>query len=168
MEFSEKLQNIRKEKNLSQEQLAELLGVSPQVVEKWERDSGYPETEKLIRLAQKTGISLDVLLLDRQPGNAIDTTPHQNNTVFPERRRIIIQSSDGKTLSAFYKFTFQEGKGGGPCVLYGIDHTTYWGDQKVLLGWYATRNDAQKELSEIRKAMQNGDVAYQLQYFRYC
>lgn len=56
---------MRKEKYLSQEQLAEIMGVSGQAVSKWEQGSGYPETEKLIDLAKKLDVSLDMLLLDK-------------------------------------------------------------------------------------------------------
>ena len=48
MGFSENLQNLRKIKNMSQEQLAEKLDVSRQAVSKWESGNGYPETEKII------------------------------------------------------------------------------------------------------------------------
>ena len=43
MSFAENLKQIRKEKNISQEKLAELLGVSRQAVSKWEQGIGYPE-----------------------------------------------------------------------------------------------------------------------------
>ena len=65
MTLGDKLAKLRREKNYTQEQLAELLGVSRQAVSKWESDSAYPETEKLIRLAKLYGCSLDELLLDR-------------------------------------------------------------------------------------------------------
>ena len=64
MSLGEKLQKLRHEKNFTQEQLAELLGVTRQAVGKWEADSAYPETEKLVRLAKLYGCSLDYLLLD--------------------------------------------------------------------------------------------------------
>lgn len=48
LSFSEKLQRLRKEKGLSQEQLAELLDVSRQSVSKWESGQTYPEINKLI------------------------------------------------------------------------------------------------------------------------
>lgn len=64
MTFGEKLQRCRKEAGLSQEELAEQLNVSRQAVSKWERDSGYPETEKLIRMSKLFHVTLDYLLLD--------------------------------------------------------------------------------------------------------
>ena len=47
MKFNEKLQKLRKEKGMSQEALADELGVSRQAVSKWENGQVYPETEKL-------------------------------------------------------------------------------------------------------------------------
>jgi len=66
MTLGEKLQKLRREHNYTQEQLAELLGVSRQAVGKWEADAAFPETEKLLRLAKLYGCSLDYLLLDRE------------------------------------------------------------------------------------------------------
>ena len=66
MTLGEKLAKLRREQNLTQEQLAELLGVSRQSVSKWESNAAYPETEKLIRLAKMYDCSLDYLLLEKQ------------------------------------------------------------------------------------------------------
>lgn len=62
MTLGERIQRGRKEAGLSQEELAELLGVSRQAVSKWENDSGYPEMEKMIRLSQIYQVSLDYLV----------------------------------------------------------------------------------------------------------
>lgn len=64
MTFGDKLANLRKQKNLTQEQLADMLGVSRQSVSKWESDISYPETEKLISLARLFECSTDYLLKD--------------------------------------------------------------------------------------------------------
>ena len=47
MTFGEKIQKLRKEAGLSQEELSYQLGVSRQAISKWERDSGYPELQVL-------------------------------------------------------------------------------------------------------------------------
>lgn len=65
MSFSEKLQRLRKEKGLSQEQLAELLKVSRQSVSKWESGKTYPEIDKLIVLSDLFEITLDDLVKDK-------------------------------------------------------------------------------------------------------
>ena len=51
MTFGEKLFKLRKEKGLSQEQLAEQMNTTRQAVSKWENDQGFPETEKRSALA---------------------------------------------------------------------------------------------------------------------
>ena len=62
MSFGENLQTIRKKNQLSQEGLAEMLGVSRQAVSKWELGEGYPEVDKLLLLSKKLNISIDSLL----------------------------------------------------------------------------------------------------------
>ncbi len=64
MTTGEKIANLRKENNYTQEQLAELLGVSRQSISKYESGISYPETEKLIRLGDLFDCSMDYLLKD--------------------------------------------------------------------------------------------------------
>ncbi len=64
MSVGEKLYKLRRENEYTQEQLAEILGVSRQAVSKWESDITYPETDKLIKLAELYDCSLDYLLKD--------------------------------------------------------------------------------------------------------
>lgn len=65
MDFSEKLQRLRKQYGWSQEQLAEQLGVSRQAVSKWESGSTLPDVEKLMALSDLLDLSLDELLRDK-------------------------------------------------------------------------------------------------------
>ncbi|NLC73310.1 MAG: helix-turn-helix transcriptional regulator [Ruminococcaceae bacterium] len=62
MTFSEKLIKLRKEKGMSQESLAEMLGTSRQAVSKWENGQGFPETEKLLMIGNIFEVSTDYLL----------------------------------------------------------------------------------------------------------
>ena len=62
VEIAERLAARRKQAGLSQEALAERLGVSRQAVSKWERSESSPDTDNLIALAQLYGVSLDELL----------------------------------------------------------------------------------------------------------
>lgn len=62
MTFGEKLSKLRKEYNYTQEQLGEILGVSRQSISKWESDTAYPETDKLIRMGKLFDCSMDYLL----------------------------------------------------------------------------------------------------------
>ncbi|HPY38545.1 MAG: helix-turn-helix domain-containing protein [Bacilli bacterium] len=62
IEIAERLIKLRKEKGLSQEELAAKLGLSRQAVSKWERAEASPDTDNLICLARIYGVSLDELL----------------------------------------------------------------------------------------------------------
>lgn len=63
LEIAGRLVDLRKENNLSQEALAEKLGISRQAVSKWERAEASPDTDNLIALARLYHISLDELLM---------------------------------------------------------------------------------------------------------
>jgi len=64
MNFSEKLQILRKEKRLSQEGLAEKLNVSRQAVSKWESGQSFPELDKIIILSDIFSFTVDELVKD--------------------------------------------------------------------------------------------------------
>lgn len=76
MEFSEKLMVLRKKAGLSQEQLADRLGVTRQSVSKWESGAALPELVKLISLSEMFDVSLDYLVKDcaeePSPGKSAD------------------------------------------------------------------------------------------------
>lgn len=73
MTLGEKIRTLRKHAQLSQEALAEQLGVSRQAVSKWENDGGLPETEKLIKMAKLFHVSLDTFINDAE-----DIAPHES------------------------------------------------------------------------------------------
>ena len=62
IEIANRLTKFRKEKGLSQEALAETLGISRQAVSKWECGESSPDTDNLIALSKLYGISIDELL----------------------------------------------------------------------------------------------------------
>ncbi|MBR2431582.1 MAG: helix-turn-helix transcriptional regulator, partial [Clostridia bacterium] len=62
IETANRLYQYRKSNNLSQEELAERIGVSRQAVSKWERAEASPDTDNLIMLAKIYGVTLDELL----------------------------------------------------------------------------------------------------------
>ena len=62
IETANRLYELRKKHNLSQEELAEKLGVSRQAVSKWERSEASPDTDNLIALAKIYDLSLDELI----------------------------------------------------------------------------------------------------------
>ncbi len=62
MNLSENLKRIRKDNNLSQEQLADKLGVSRQSVSKWESGLAYPEMDKVLQICKMFNLNIDELL----------------------------------------------------------------------------------------------------------
>lgn len=66
MTLGEKLKDARKQASLSQEQLAEKLGVSRSAVAKWETDNGMPDVGNLKVIAQLLDVSIDYLLDDSE------------------------------------------------------------------------------------------------------
>ena len=61
IEIANRLVEFRKKNGLSQEQLAEKIGVSRQAVSKWERSEASPDTDNLILLARLYNVSLEEL-----------------------------------------------------------------------------------------------------------
>lgn len=59
--FGDKIRELRKKKSITQEQLANTLGISPQAVSKWEMNAGYPDMVLLPIIAGYFGVSIDVL-----------------------------------------------------------------------------------------------------------
>lgn len=92
MTLGDKLSKLRKENNYTQEQLADILGVSRQAVSKWESDATYPETEKLLKLGDLYKCSMDYLLKDMESTHEDSTSENQKtisfalNTFYFERK----------------------------------------------------------------------------------
>jgi len=74
MQFHEKMCKLRKEKGISQEGLAEMLGVSRQAVSKWESGMTFPETDRLIALSDIFGVTLDSLLKGSETESRVGNT----------------------------------------------------------------------------------------------
>lgn len=94
MTLGSKLAKLRKENNYTQEQLADILGVSRQAISKWEGDITYPETEKLIRISQLYDCSLDYLLKDTME---TDHKPSPEDTTFLFKK-VLHERKSEKTL----------------------------------------------------------------------
>ena len=87
MEFNEKLQHLRKQYNLTQEQLAEKLFVSRTAVSKWESGKGYPNIESLKCISKVFGVSIDELLSSKE---LIDAAEAENCTNLKKAYAVII------------------------------------------------------------------------------
>lgn len=163
MNFADILKQIRKDRKLSQEDLAELLDVSRQAVSKWEQGAGYPEVEKLLLLSDTLNISLDSLMGSE--------TAQENRSVNANvKGNIIITSPNENVIATCCKVcSSQEMKGGARSpkyFLYGVSSGGNYvsGEPTTFLGWYADKDSISREISEIQKALVNGIPDYELKY----
>ena len=60
--IGEIIKELRKQRKITQEELAELIGVTPQAISKWERDVGYPDITQIVPLSKAFGVSTDEIL----------------------------------------------------------------------------------------------------------
>ena len=104
MKFCDKLQKIRKENNVTQEQLADKLNVSRQAVSKWESGAAYPDTEKLIQISKIFNVSLDELINDN---NANSQKKIDKKFSFMETFNMVF-GFFGNVLSMFSAMKFSE------------------------------------------------------------
>lgn len=77
MSLGTAISRLRAEKNMSQSDLAEALGVSRQSVSKWETDSSVPELDKLVRISQCFGVTLDELVHGEGESQQKETVPEK-------------------------------------------------------------------------------------------
>ena len=98
MTLGDKLSKLRKENNYTQEQLANVLGVSRQAISKWESNLAYPETDKLIRISELFHCSLDYLLKDAVERENKDTDRAEESDACTIRIRKIKEKKSSKTI----------------------------------------------------------------------
>ena len=88
MDFGQKLKEIRKNEGLSQEQLAEKIGVSRQAITKWETGKGMPDIENMMILAEIFKTTLDELVSQAMPQNARKPTVYHSETSYDIEQQI--------------------------------------------------------------------------------
>ena len=79
MKINEKLIMLRKQHNLSQEQVAEKLGVARQTISKWELGETTPEMDKLIIMSELYNITLDELMKEENEGKVVNDPNNTNS-----------------------------------------------------------------------------------------
>lgn len=80
MSIAERILTLRKSKGMSQEQLAEAVGVSRQAVSKWESEQASPDPEKIITLSEVFGVTTDYLLKGIEPEKENEKKPEEKTT----------------------------------------------------------------------------------------
>lgn len=101
MDFNNRLYQLRKQKGLSQEELANRLNVSRQTVSKWEVGDSTPDMEKLIAISDLFDVSLDKLVMGKEDEpQAPTTTKSELVTVLNEK---ILTSKNKKKAKTILK-----------------------------------------------------------------
>ncbi|MBQ4467984.1 MAG: helix-turn-helix transcriptional regulator [Firmicutes bacterium] len=160
MSFADNLQIIRKNSNLTQEELANVLNVSRQEVSSWEQGNSYPEVETLLQLSKTLHTSLDLLLSGEPDEKNLKTDANLKNILISSpNERVTVMCTKVSALHIL-KATEEEPK----YALFGISGTPVWGCDSTLIGWYADQADIMAEVGEISKAMITGEHLYELKY----
>ncbi len=163
MSFAENLKQIRKERGLSQEELADMLEVSRQTISKWELGEGYPEVEKLLRLSGCFNISLDTLMSAEIVGESSTKGSGLSGSI------VIFSPHENVVARCCKVMSSQEMKGGDRSPKYSLfgvsgEGSSVWGEAATFLGWYADEETLSKEIREIHQAITAGRPNYELQY----
>lgn len=98
MTIGTKIQKLRKQRGLSQEQLAESLGVSRQAVSKWEAEQSVPDIDKIVLICDYFGVTTDYILRNEdlscsqiaQSTNAIENEEKKENTENKKKSTILL------------------------------------------------------------------------------
>ena len=99
MEFNEKLQELRKNKGLTQEELAEALYVSRTAISKWELGRGYPSIDSLKEIAKYFSVTIDELLSSDEVLSIAEEDNKQKETHF---RSLVFGLLDISVLMFFF------------------------------------------------------------------
>jgi len=160
MSFADNLQILRKNSNLTQDELAKILKVSKRSVSNWEQGNAYPDVETLLQLSKTLNVSLDLLLsCELSEDDLQKNVDPKTILISSPNERIVIPCTKVSAVHIL-KATDEEPK----YALFGISETQIWRNDSTLLGWYADQTDIMAEVGEISKAILTGECLYELKY----
>ena len=99
MNVADRIQNLRKIKGISQEQLAEAIGVSRQAVSKWESEQSTPDLDKIVLMSDFFDVTTDYLLKGIEPTNEIE-----HMTVGDVIDNKILTDTNGKRMKIILRY----------------------------------------------------------------
>ena len=125
MDFRERLFDLRRQAGLSQEELANLLGVTRQAVQKWEAGTSRPDMDNLVSLADYFKVSLDFLVTGKE------ATP-------PPAPTIVNNYYNGRPERWHYEYKSKRTLFGLPLVHVSLGHGNHWARGIIAVGDIAT------------------------------
>ena len=94
--IGKRISEYRKKKNLKQDELAEMLGVSPQAVSKWENDLSCPDISLLPELSRILGVSIDEIVQGKKEEPIVSILPEEERKDINKLMlRIVVDSEEG-------------------------------------------------------------------------
>lgn len=123
MEFNEKLQELRKNKGLTQEELAGKLFVSRTAVSKWESGRGYPSIDSLKELSRYFSVTIDELIC---PDEIITAAENEKQETINKYTALICGLLDILTLLLMFLPVFRGGEGSAAAQIFGLTEISQW------------------------------------------
>jgi len=158
MTIGQKIIQLRNAADISQEQLAEMLGVSRQSVSKWEMDQALPQIDKVLQLAEIFSVSTDELLLDkieinRRPANEPRTLKYFGTDGFRGEANVNLTSMQAYKVGRFLGWYYSSKLSG--CTKPGYR-------PKIVIGKDTRRSSYMLEYSIVAGITASGADAYML------
>lgn len=126
--LGKRIASLRKENNLTQEQLAEMLNVTPQAVSKWENDIACPDISLLPELAKTFNVSIDELLIGKkEEKKVVELIPEEKRKDYNDLMlRICVDSTEGDKVRVNLPIPIIEA-----AINMGLDISEMSGNNKV-------------------------------------
>lgn len=123
MEFNEKLQELRKKKRLTQEELAKELFVSRTAISKWESGRGYPNIDSLKEISRFFGVSIDELICHDE---IITAAENEKQETIGSYTALICGVLDFLNVLLLFIPVFGNGEKATAVSLFGLTETAFW------------------------------------------
>ena len=123
MEFREKLQELRKSRGLTQEELAEAIFVSRTAVSKWESGRGYPSIESLQELSRFFSVTIDDLIC---PKEIMSVAENEKKSFVDQYVTLICGLLDAFSALLLFLPVFRNGTGAAAVALSGLTGLPPW------------------------------------------
>ncbi len=123
MEFNEKLQKLRKEQHLTQEELAEKLFVSRTAISKWESGRGYPSIDSLKAIAKYFHITIDALIGSEEIVTLAEQDIKEKNK---KHTALLCGVLDSFTALLFFLPLFGNGADGASVMVFSLSGVSAW------------------------------------------
>lgn len=140
MQFYEKLTELRRKAGLSQEQLADRLGVTRQSVSKWESGAAMPELGKLIALSELFGVSIDYLVKESQTSDPLSAGEEDSSSARVEKKLDLLARDYRRSFGPVYQYTSRRTLLGLPLVSIRFGHDRHPTRYNTAVGVVAIGN----------------------------